>query len=329
MKLTVVDFHKPAFGGHSAYVNTFLSHCARNGYECQHLTPDDSPFVRLISKTRAGRFQRLLGKSKLGLLDTLAWLASVAIRTLLLKIIIASRGRGKIVCMDVAASCAVKPVLLIVHGDYRSEALVQIGSNMISRAVTQIIDKRGFLRPEKIIVVDDFLTPIPRRWKRSDAIVIPNGIDLRLFDVMDRTLARHKLGLDSQRRVVLFIGSFKEKFVDRIPIWREALEKKGYRTIHPKRVRYELMPLYYNAADITVSMSTVRGIQRAILESLACGTPVISNNSPLAFFCPIEKVVDVVANFRSARSREELRKAVLPYDMESVFSKVVAQLEPS
>jgi glycosyltransferase involved in cell wall biosynthesis len=43
-------------------------------------------------------------------------------------------------------------------------------------------------------------------------------------------------------------------------------------------VEHRLLPLLYNAADITIVPSYSEGAPLVILESLACGTPVIATN---------------------------------------------------
>jgi hypothetical protein len=43
-------------------------------------------------------------------------------------------------------------------------------------------------------------------------------------------------------------------------------------------VEHELLPLLYNAADITIVPSYSEGAPLVIPESLACGTPVIATN---------------------------------------------------
>lgn len=50
------------------------------------------------------------------------------------------------------------------------------------------------------------------------------------------------------------------------------------RLILPGRRAYDLIPLYYSAADASVLASYREGCPNAVLESLACGTPVVATD---------------------------------------------------
>ena len=53
-------------------------------------------------------------------------------------------------------------------------------------------------------------------------------------------------------------------------------------------VSHEDLPSYYNMADILTLPSDMEGIPMVILESLACGTPVVSSN--------VGGIPDIIAN---------------------------------
>ena len=137
--------------------------------------------------------------------------------------------------------------------------------------------------------------------------VVPCGVDLDRFRPVGKALAREKLGLDPDESVVLYVGRFAAlKGIDRLleatahlkrrrdlrlmlvggdgeqtPESRELISlsrRLGIldRVIFAGRVDHEDMPLYYSAADVLVLPSHYESFGLVALESLACGTPVVT-----------------------------------------------------
>lgn len=134
--------------------------------------------------------------------------------------------------------------------------------------------------------------------------VVPNGVDARLFRPMPRAEARRQLGLqlDGQLAVSvaslipskghhLLIHAFQE-LAPRHPFLqlyivgegpnRPRLEKLVREAGLQQRVQFvggrpqEELRLWFNAADISCLMSAREGHPNVVLESLACGTPVLA-----------------------------------------------------
>ncbi|MET3580135.1 glycosyltransferase involved in cell wall biosynthesis [Mesorhizobium robiniae] len=124
--------------------------------------------------------------------------------------------------------------------------------------------------------------------------VIPNSIDLKTFSPQPREQARRRLGLPSQRPILLFVSS------------KLSNERKGGQLVAQivERVRADLpdallvtvgagmpaatvehrslgsfsddldMAAAYAAADVTILPSLQDNLPNTMLESMACGTPV-------------------------------------------------------
>jgi D-inositol-3-phosphate glycosyltransferase len=138
--------------------------------------------------------------------------------------------------------------------------------------------------------------------------VIPCGVDLRLFLPRETQQARIQLGLDIRKPLLLFVGRLdpfkgpdlllysvaqmkEEAHVaivggklsgdKEVKVLQElARDLKIDQRVHffGARPRHE-MPLFYNAADVTVVPSYHESFGLAAVESLACGTPVVATRA--------------------------------------------------
>ena len=112
----------------------------------------------------------------------------------------------------------------------------------------------------------------------SDFEVIPCGINLLHFITADKMAARKKLGLDTEKRYILFSSDFARpeknaslaidacKLIDNA----ELLELKGYS-------RHEVVDLM-NAVDVGLLTSLREGSPMFVKEMLACRKPVVSTD---------------------------------------------------
>ena len=129
--------------------------------------------------------------------------------------------------------------------------------------------------------------------------VIPNGVDLESFRPTDRGEARRSLGLED-RNWLLSAGQLVAskghdaviRALAELPGWGLMVAGEGPQlgalrslALHAgvgERVRFlgavapERMPTLYSAADCLVLASQREGMPNVLLESLACGTPVIA-----------------------------------------------------
>jgi len=137
--------------------------------------------------------------------------------------------------------------------------------------------------------------------------VVPCGVDLDRFRPVGKARAREKLGLDPVKSVILYVGRFAAlKGIDRlleataylkrnrdlrlmivggdVEQTPESQELKNLsrrfgiqdRVTFTGRVDHEKMPLYYSAADVLALPSHYESFGLVALESLACGTPVVT-----------------------------------------------------
>ena len=158
------------------------------------------------------------------------------------------------------------------------------------------------------IGVSDALVDVLRGWHIDPARlhVMRNGVDLSLFHPTARGEARQRLGLDAHP-LLLAVGNLVEikghdLVLDAMPPIlarhpqarlaivgdgpeRERLQRQAARlNLAPDRVTFqravnqdELVD-WYNAADLLVLASRSEGCANVLLESMACGTPVVATD---------------------------------------------------
>lgn len=148
--------------------------------------------------------------------------------------------------------------------------------------------------------------------------VIPPGVDLTNFKPIDREEARRQLGIDPGGQLILFCGRIEPlKGIDMllyamkimieqnpdltVCLWiiggnisqppsqwskeLQKLEKLRHLLRLTPLVRFagqqpqEILPYYYNAADVLVMPSHYESFGMAAAEAMACGTPIITTNA--------------------------------------------------
>jgi teichuronic acid biosynthesis glycosyltransferase TuaC len=137
--------------------------------------------------------------------------------------------------------------------------------------------------------------------------VIPNGINLKLFDVMERKRVRRFLDLPVESRIVLTIGSQDEVkgtkyLIEAFGMLRRRIKgpllliligdgplkeslmsmtenlNLNERVAFLGRKPHSEIPLWLNAADVFCLPSIREGHPNVVLEALACGVPVVASN---------------------------------------------------
>ena len=148
-----------------------------------------------------------------------------------------------------------------------------------------------------------------RLWElnESKVSIVPFGVNTAMFDIRNPTEARHRLNLESHDPIILFVGRFVpvkgiERLLKALSILRGRdrmlllmiggdgadtdttlqLKDLSHGLGIGDKVRF-LDPMaqgdlvdYYNAADILVLPSYYETFGLVVLESLACGTPVVA-----------------------------------------------------
>lgn len=112
--------------------------------------------------------------------------------------------------------------------------------------------------------------------KKDNYSIIPCGINLEDYPIVSKIKARQEMGLDPNKKYVLFAGAFDNpvknpqlaKDAVRLLPDVELLELKGYS-------RHQVA-LLMNAVDCFLMTSHTEGSPQVIKEAMACGCPIVS-----------------------------------------------------
>lgn len=171
-----------------------------------------------------------------------------------------------------------------------------------------LIEKYTLKRLDTIISVDEetknfYTKKYP--WISDRIIVIPVGVDTGLFRYINKLKVRKDYQLNESDKVIVYAGRMeKEKGIDlllrsfknvkeEIPNCKLMLVGNGRQKIQLKNLSAELklndvifidtvehskIPEILNCADVFALCSIYEGMPTIVLESLACGIPIVSTD---------------------------------------------------
>lgn len=136
------------------------------------------------------------------------------------------------------------------------------------------LSKRSIRRSRFNIFVSQKNVDIAR--PRKDFALIPCGISLEDYPVIDKEDARRQMGLEPSAKYVLFAGAFDN------PVKNAPLAKEAMRQV-PEAVLLELkgfsrpqVATLMQAVDVFLMTSLTEGSPQVIKEAMACGCPIVS-----------------------------------------------------
>jgi len=176
------------------------------------------------------------------------------------------------------------------------------------------LSSRVWKRKRRATIGRNWTIVTPSRWladraressllHRARIEVIPNGLDLGLFRPLDKSFCRQLLGLPSDKKLVLFgaLGATSDQrkgFQYLVPALKTLSAGNGapnsaglvLGASEPETAPDVGLPMHYlgrlhddtslavvyAAADVSVVPSIQENLANSVMESLACGTPVVA-----------------------------------------------------
>jgi glycosyltransferase involved in cell wall biosynthesis len=234
-----------------------------------------------------------------------------------------------------------KPVVVTARGS----DLTLLGRHLVPRAMI----KWAAHRADALITVSAGLREELRRFDvPADRItVLRNGVDLELFRPVDRHVARAKLGID--RPCLVSVGHLiprkgHDLAIRALPalpdfmllIVGEGPERGGLETAASRigvgaRVRFlgaiphEELREIYGAADTSILASSREGWANVLLESMACGTPVVASDIPGTREVVAERQAGFLMRDRSPEAIAEAVRAIFAEPIDRSATRAYAE----
>ena len=151
------------------------------------------------------------------------------------------------------------------------------GKHLSVSVIHQWLSRIVARQSEEVIVVSEHMKE--QLDPSTPVHVIPSGIDFTFFRRTDKKVARERLGLPLDEKLVLFVGrptqARKRCYLaqEAIEILNESMPAK---LIVAWRIPHADIPSYMSACDALVFTSMQEGSPNVVKEALACDLPVVS-----------------------------------------------------
>ncbi|MBE9215473.1 glycosyltransferase family 4 protein [Plectonema cf. radiosum LEGE 06105] len=245
------------------------------------------------------------------------------------------------------------PITFNFHGPWASESQEEGVGNIKALLKKTLVEQRTYQRCHRFIVLSQAFGNILHQqyqipWEKIH--VIPGGVDINSFKPdLSIQQARIKLGwslerptLFTSRRLVHRVGLDKllaaiAQIKPKIPDIYLAIAGRGpLKTSLQQQVTElgiednvnflgflpdELLPVAYQAADLSIMPSqSFEGFGLAIVESLACGTPVICT--------PVGGMPEILEPFSPELITESIEVSAIAKKLEQVLNGEIAKPSP-
>lgn len=156
-----------------------------------------------------------------------------------------------------------------------------------------------------------------RSQLRRDLFVVPNGVNLSQFELINHDEARRQLGLERGLKYVLFVSnpSRPEKNYPLAEMAVKSLNDNSVKLIPIFDKPHHEVVKYMCAGDVLIMTSHNEGSPNVIKEAMACNCPIVSTDvGDVRWVTDGVEGTYVAATYEPTEIAELLRKAIiLPY----------------
>lgn len=152
---------------------------------------------------------------------------------------------------------------------------------------TDIYEKTGNIISFFSIIMSDWNIFVSRKLynrtifrPKTNFSIFPCGVDLNVFFPVDKLDACKKLGLNPDRKRIVFASSFSNP-IKNFPLAKKAIQLTGIPDIdliELKNKTREEVSYILNASDLLLITSHFEGSSQIAKEALACNCPIISTD---------------------------------------------------
>ena len=178
--------------------------------------------------------------------------------------------------VGLVSAFAGRPTVITFCG---GDLLVGASIPLVRQYVGFLLSNLAALRAKRLICVSEELRQA-LWWRKSQGVVIPDGVDLALFSPGSQEVARKQLGWELNQPIVILNvrndpqAKGRDLAMAAMQVVRSRIPEAKLRLI--ENVEPNRMPLYYRAADALLCLSLSEGSPNVVKEALACNLPVVS-----------------------------------------------------
>jgi teichuronic acid biosynthesis glycosyltransferase TuaC len=232
------------------------------------------------------------------------------------------------------------PVVVTYHGD---DLLGTVNEQGKKTRASALIVAAGRKLAEHIDAAIVQTREMAATLRKGNVYVIPHEVDLELFKPVERDEARTALGLDQNRKYLLFAAD------PRIPVKRFPLAKEVADSVRENDPAVELvtvyqetqerLALYMNACDVLIFPSYQEGSPNIVKQAMACNLPIVATdvgdirqvigNSAGCYVCApnVTEFAGRVAELLACPKRTAGREQVRHLDCSSVSTRIIEVYE--
>lgn len=152
-----------------------------------------------------------------------------------------------------------------------------MGSDLYISKIWLFIIRLLYLKKNIYLVVKSEI--LNENLNLKNVYVIPNGVDVKKFYPIEKSVAKKKNNWKSQR-YILFASDPKrrEKNYKLAEQAIKLLNMGNYELVVLKNIPNKLIPYYLNGADLLLLTSIYEGSPNIIKEAMACNCPIVTSD---------------------------------------------------
>ncbi|WP_273484038.1 glycosyltransferase [Desulforamulus ruminis] len=208
-----------------------------------------------------------------------------------------------------------RKVLSLVGGDLLEKKI------LYKRLLSKVL-KSQIHTFDHIIVKSDKMLKICDS-ETSDISCIPNGVNMELFNQIEKELCKEKLKLCPDKKYFLFTAAANDKLrtekrydiIKKAEIILKSRGITGFDILFLENLDHKDVPYYINACEAVLLSSDYEGSPNIIKEALACNVPIISTD--------VGNVDELVRDLDNCYIVEQSSEVFANY-MEIIMSKSVS-----